>query len=113
MRRRCSCASQLFDSPVLTVAQAQQLLGVSNRSARLNVERLVSLGILKPVSDASYGKVYATPDVLRVSQEMATLARIDIADLDGINPGVGLILWYRSDPNSLVAVETRFVVSRG
>lgn len=37
----------LFEIPVLSIFDAQKLLGVSNRSARLNVEKLVGVSILR------------------------------------------------------------------
>ena len=39
----------LLGNPVITYRQAEQLLGVTYRSARLNIEKLESLGTLRPV----------------------------------------------------------------
>jgi Fic family protein len=54
----------LFEAPVLTIPQAERLLGVAYRSAKLNVEKLVRLGILQQVGDAAYGKTFMAKDVL-------------------------------------------------
>ena len=40
----------LFSSPALTIPQAARLLGVTYRSAQLNVERLVEAGILRELA---------------------------------------------------------------
>lgn len=59
----------LFETPILTVSQAQHLLSVSNRSARLNVEKLVSLGILRPATGATYGRAFSAQAILDIVQE--------------------------------------------
>ncbi len=41
-------ADHLFENPVITYRQAEQLLSVTYRSARLNIEKLVKIGILRP-----------------------------------------------------------------
>jgi len=57
----------LFTSPILTISQAQRLLKVgSYHSARKNVEKLVSAGILQPEGDATYGKTYVAAEILRI-----------------------------------------------
>lgn len=56
----------LFASPVITIPEAQRLLGVTYRSAQHNVERLVTAGILRPVGDASYGKTYLAAEILDI-----------------------------------------------
>lgn len=56
----------LFSSPVITIPEAQRLLGVTYRSAQRNVEKLVTAGILQPVGDASYGKTYLAAEILDI-----------------------------------------------
>ena len=56
----------LFVLPFLTIPQAEALLGITYRSAQRIVEKLVQLGILRQIGEASYGKVYVADDVLRV-----------------------------------------------
>lgn len=62
-------ADSLFESPILTIPQAQRLLGVTYRSAQQSIERLVSMDILHRGGGAQYGKVFVAREVLRVSQE--------------------------------------------
>ena len=40
-------SDELFETPVMTIPKAQRLLGVTYRSARLNVEKLVAAGVLR------------------------------------------------------------------
>jgi Fic family protein len=56
----------LFDSPILTIPQAQQLLNVTYSSAQHNVEKLVRVGILRPVAEVTYGKTYIAPEIMIV-----------------------------------------------
>lgn len=57
---------RLFEVPILTIPQVQQLLGVAYNTARSNVEKLVSAGILRQSGDWSYGRVYVAESVLQV-----------------------------------------------
>ena len=65
-------ADALFDSPILTIPQAQQWLGVTYPSAQRNVERLIEAGILQPVGQVAYGKTYLAAEIMRVIGEEAT-----------------------------------------
>jgi Fic family protein len=59
-------ADRLFVLPFLTIPQAETLLEITYRSAQRNVEKLVQVGILRQIGEASYGKMYAADDVLKV-----------------------------------------------
>ena len=54
----------LFASPVLTIPQVQHLLGITYRSAKANVEKLVQVEILKRSGESSYGKTYLAPEII-------------------------------------------------
>jgi len=59
-------ADSLFESPVLTIPEAQRILGVKQyHSARRSVETLVKAGILRQISESSYGKVFVAEEILR------------------------------------------------
>ena len=62
-------ADSLFESPILTITQAQEILEVSYRSAHQNVEKLVNAGILVQASEGSYGKIFIAPKVLQIIDE--------------------------------------------
>lgn len=57
-------ADSLFDSPVLTIPQAQRHLGVTYRSAQRNVQKLVAAGILQQMGESSYGKTFLASEIL-------------------------------------------------
>ena len=56
----------LFITPVVTIPQTQRLLGVTYRSAKANVDKLVHAGILTQTGESSYGKMYLAPELLEV-----------------------------------------------
>lgn len=56
----------LFESPVLSIPQAQDRLGVTYPAAQGNVEKLVSHGILRQMGEATYGKLYVAEDIFGV-----------------------------------------------
>jgi Fic family protein len=63
-------ADSLFESPMLTIPQAQRILNLTTyRSAQLNVEKLVAAGILQAVSDSSYGKSFLAVEILNAISE--------------------------------------------
>ena len=63
-------ADTLFDSPFITIPQAQRRLGVKQyHSARRHVQRLVEMGILKPLGAPSYGKTFVAAEIMRVIGE--------------------------------------------
>ncbi len=60
-------ADGLFDSPILTIPQAQRLLQVgSYHSAQRSIEKLISAGILQPADDTVYGKTYVAAEILDI-----------------------------------------------
>jgi len=59
----------LFESPVITIPEAMRRLELNSyHSARRQVERLVEEGILKPVDDRSYGKLFLAEKVMTTIQ---------------------------------------------
>ncbi|MGB6017656.1 MAG: Fic family protein, partial [Nodosilinea sp.] len=62
-------ADSLFESPVITIPQAEKILDVTYRSAQLNVEKLVEAGILIQIDEASYNRVFIAPEILRIVGE--------------------------------------------
>lgn len=55
----------LFDTPAMTISRAMALLEVTHRAARLNVEKLVELGLLDEVADRRRARFFLATDVLR------------------------------------------------
>ena len=62
-------ADSLFASPVLTIPQAQRLLGVTYHSAQRNVQKLVDAGILQQAGESSYGKTFLAAEILQAMGE--------------------------------------------
>jgi Fic family protein len=62
-------ADSLFEAPVTTIPRAQELLGVTYRGAKLNVEKLVQEGILHQGGDSSYGKTFIAEEILQIIEE--------------------------------------------
>lgn len=61
-----SLVDNLFQSPVLTIPEAQRLLGITYRSAQLNIEKLVEAGILQQAGESSYGKTFIAHGILEI-----------------------------------------------
>lgn len=59
-------ADLLFESPILTIPQAQEYLGVTYRSAKSAVSKLVEIGVLQPVDTRRYGKHFLAPEAFKV-----------------------------------------------
>ena len=55
----------LFQSPVLTIPQAQHVLEVTYHSARRNVEKLVKAGILQPAGEVGGVRTFVAGEVLQ------------------------------------------------
>jgi Fic family protein len=58
-------ADHLFAHPAISVPQAAKLLGVTHRAAQLNVNKLVSAGIVKEVTGRKRNRVFIAPEIVR------------------------------------------------
>jgi Fic family protein len=56
----------LFIAPIITVPQAQKVLGVSYTAANKNVSYLVEAGILEQVGDATYGRLFVSRQIIDI-----------------------------------------------
>ncbi len=70
-RRRASSlalrlADSLFVSPVLTIGDARRVLSVHGSSAQRSVQKLVSEGILTPMGDSKYNRLFEASEILQV-----------------------------------------------
>ncbi len=61
-------ADALFETPILSIPQAERLLGATYRGAKLNVDKLVDFGILSPAGPSQGGKLFIARDILRITQ---------------------------------------------
>ncbi|MCC6446581.1 MAG: Fic family protein [Armatimonadetes bacterium] len=63
----CSALMEsLFVSPLVSIPQAQKIMGVTYKSAQRNTLKLVEAGILKSLEDRVYGKKYIAPAILSI-----------------------------------------------
>lgn len=62
----------LFRSQIITIPQLAEHLGVQYRSAQLNVEALVSVGILKDVPNTSNPKYFIAREIRDIINEVAS-----------------------------------------
>ena len=61
-------ADMLLSRPILTIPDAQQMLGVTYHTARNLVEKLVAAAILTQITETKYGKLYAADEILKIIQ---------------------------------------------
>jgi Fic family protein len=54
----------LFGAPFMTIPGAARILGVTHRAARMNVERLVDLGIVEEIDTPRRRRVFLAPRIL-------------------------------------------------
>jgi Fic family protein len=57
-------ADELFHRPILTVPQAERLLGVTYPTARKAVDNLCRAGVLTPLGSHTYGRTFAATEIL-------------------------------------------------
>jgi Fic family protein len=69
--RAAALIDQLLVNPYMTVARAQQLLKVSNPTARSLVERLVRRRILSAVGEREWGRLYVCHAILKIIESRA------------------------------------------
>ncbi len=56
----------LFETPAMTIGRAAELLGVTHRSAALNVGKLVNAGVLTEVKPNGRTRLFLAAEILRV-----------------------------------------------
>jgi len=70
MRRSSALLPKLVDEliavPAITIPQARKILGVTYRSAQLNIKKLVDAGILKEVAGRKRNRVYYAPSIISI-----------------------------------------------
>lgn len=62
-------ADILFESPLLTIPQAQRLLDVKYDTAHSNIGKLVDAAILQQIGKSSYGKSFVALEILEIIRE--------------------------------------------
>lgn len=60
-------ADSLFETPILTIPQAQSLLGVAYNTAKVNIDKLVAAGILSQKGKSPYDKIFYAPEIWEIT----------------------------------------------
>ena len=56
----------LFASPYITISDAEKMLNVTNRAARMNIHKLTDANILQPATERKYGQLFVANEVLKI-----------------------------------------------
>ena len=56
----------LFATPIITIPSAQKVLGMTYRTAKLHVDRLVDEGGPRQIGEGSHGKVYVAIEIMTI-----------------------------------------------
>jgi Fic family protein len=59
----------LFEVPAITINRARQVLRISHRAASLNIDRLVSAGILREVPARGRTRMFIAPQILAIAED--------------------------------------------
>jgi len=60
---------ELFAYPATTIAHSGRRLGVTYRSAQLNIQKLVRAGILSEKSGHKRNRLYIAPEIVSIIEE--------------------------------------------
>ncbi len=60
----------LFETPIITITQAQQKHGVTYPTAKSDIDKLVTAGILEEVEDY-YPKAFVAPEIMKIAYDHA------------------------------------------
>ena len=60
---------ELFDRPYITFTRASEVLGVTYRSAQLNVQKLAAAGILHELPGRKYGRIFVAREIVAVLED--------------------------------------------
>jgi Fic family protein len=61
---------EIIKNPVMTYTKAQNILGVTNRAARQNVDKLVEIGLLKEVTDRERYKIFVATEIISILERV-------------------------------------------
>ena len=57
---------EIIKTPVMTYSKAQNILGVTNRAARQNVDKLVEIGLLKEITERERYKIFVATEIILI-----------------------------------------------
>lgn len=56
----------LFESPLVSIPRASEILDATYPSAKRTIEKLVAVGIIRQLDTAAYGKVFIADLIMRI-----------------------------------------------
>lgn len=61
---------EIIKTPVMTYTKAQTILGVTNRAARQNVDKLVEIGLLKEITERERYKIFVATEIISILERV-------------------------------------------
>jgi Fic family protein len=61
---------EIIKTPVMTYTKAQKILGVTNRAARQNVDKLVELGLLREITERERYKIFVASEIISILERV-------------------------------------------
>ena len=61
---------EIIKTPVMTYTKAQKILGVTNRAARQNVDKLVELGLLREITERERYKIFVASEIILILERV-------------------------------------------
>jgi Fic family protein len=61
---------EIIKTPVMTYTKAQKILGVTNRAARQNVDKLVEIGLLREVTERERYKIFVATEIISILERV-------------------------------------------
>ena len=61
---------EIIKTPVMTYTKAQNILGVTNRAARQNVDKLVEIGLLKEITERERYKIFVATEIISILERV-------------------------------------------
>jgi Fic family protein len=57
---------EIVKNPVMTYKKAETVLAITNRAARLNVDKLVEIGLLREITEKERYKIFVAPEIISI-----------------------------------------------
>lgn len=61
---------EIIKTPVMTYPKAQNVLGVTNRAARQNVDKLVEIGLLREITERERYKIFVATEIISILERV-------------------------------------------
>lgn len=65
---------EIIKTPVMTYPKAQKILGVTNRAARQNIDKLVEIGLLREITERERYKIFVSTEIISILERVEETA---------------------------------------